>query len=89
MADMIQSSPQAEALRHSVHAKECWCTNEVFLWPSINYQPVHLAKTLLSSRAWTKAEVLDDAERMTVFAASSAPSALRTPRARSWSPGLI
>ncbi len=27
-------SPQAEAMRRSVHAKECWCTNEIFMWPS-------------------------------------------------------
>jgi len=61
-------SPQAEGLRHSVHAKECWCTNEVFLWPSIVYQPVHLAQALLGSRAWAKAEHLGEAERHAVFA---------------------
>jgi len=63
----IWHSPQAEALRRSVHAKECWCTNEVFMWPSIVYQPVHLAKTLLGSRAWAKAQHMDEAERRKVF----------------------
>jgi MoaA/NifB/PqqE/SkfB family radical SAM enzyme len=52
-------SPQAQALRRSVHAKECWCTNEVFMWPSINYQPTQLAKALIASRPWTKARGLD------------------------------
>ena len=53
-------SPAAEALRRSVHAKECWCTNEVFLWPSINYQPIQLARALVSSRPWTRPQPLDD-----------------------------
>ena len=60
-------SPEAEALRRSVHAKECWCTNEIFLWPSITYQPVQLAKALVGSRAWAKADPLGDAERRAVF----------------------
>src|SRR5271165_3452795 len=63
----IWHSPEAQALRHSVHAKECWCTNEIFLWPSIVYQPLHLAKALVGSRAWAKTEHLDDAERRDVF----------------------
>ncbi len=70
----IWHSPQAEALRHSVHAKECWCTNEVFLWPSIVYQPMHLAKALVGSRAWAKSEPLGDAERRAVFAPAPSPS---------------
>ena len=70
----IWNSPEAQALRRSVSAKECWCTNEIFLWPSINYQPVHLAKTLLGSRAWAKAGHLDDAERLAVFADCPPPA---------------
>jgi MoaA/NifB/PqqE/SkfB family radical SAM enzyme len=53
-------SPEAEAMRRSVHAKECWCTNEVFMWPSINYQPIQLARALVSSRPWTRPQPLDD-----------------------------
>jgi len=67
-------SSQAEALRRSVHAKECWCTNEIFLWPSITYQPVQLAKALIGSRAWAKAEHLGDAERQAVLPKTSPPS---------------
>lgn len=47
-------------MRRSVHAKECWCTNEVFMWPSINYQPIQLARALVSSRPWTRPQPLDD-----------------------------
>jgi MoaA/NifB/PqqE/SkfB family radical SAM enzyme len=71
----IWFSPEADALRKSVHNKECWCTNEVFLWPSINYQPMQLAKALLSSRAWTKADALDDTEKQKVLARISPQSA--------------
>ena len=69
----IWFSPQADALRRSVHAKECWCTNEVFLWPSIVYQPVQLAKALAGSRAWAAAEPMSDAERRSVFAQTALP----------------
>lgn len=63
----IWLSPEAEALRTSVHNKECWCTNEVFMWPSINYQPIQLAKALIGSRPWEKPEALRDDERLKVF----------------------
>ena len=63
-------SPEAEALRRSVRAKECWCTNEVFMWPSINYQPTELAKALVGSRAWAKSKHLDNSERA-AFAADA------------------
>ncbi len=63
-------SPQAEALRRSVHANECWCTNEVFMWPSITYQPAQLAKALIGSRAWAKSEALGEAERREVLSQS-------------------
>jgi MoaA/NifB/PqqE/SkfB family radical SAM enzyme len=68
-------SPEADALRRSVRKKECWCTNEVFLWPSITYQPVQLAKALLNSSAWAKAETLDDAEKQQVLARMTPQSA--------------
>jgi MoaA/NifB/PqqE/SkfB family radical SAM enzyme len=40
-------SAEAQVLRGSIAAKECWCTNEVFMWPSIVYQPLQLAATLI------------------------------------------
>ncbi len=63
-------SPKADAMRRSVHAKECWCTNEVFMWPSITYQPMQLAKALASSRPWAKARRLNDSERNAPYAES-------------------
>ena len=47
-------SDEARALRNSIACKECWCTTEVFLWSSIAYQPVQLAKSMLGARVWEK-----------------------------------
>ena len=50
----IWRSDEARRLRRSIAAKECHCTNEVFLWPSIVYQPVQLVKIMVQSKAWEK-----------------------------------
>jgi AdoMet-dependent heme synthase len=46
----IWFSSRARDLRASVAAGDCHCTNEIFLWPSIVFQPVQLA------RVWTSAK---------------------------------
>jgi hypothetical protein len=45
-----------ENLRRSIAAKECYCTNEVFLWPSIVFQPSQLARAFANSKAWKHPE---------------------------------
>jgi MoaA/NifB/PqqE/SkfB family radical SAM enzyme len=50
----IWNSEPARQLRVSIQSKECWCTNEVFLWPSIVFQPTHLVRTLVESRPWSR-----------------------------------
>ena len=42
----IWFSEEAQALRRAVAAGECHCTNEIFLWPSLVFQPVQLVKGL-------------------------------------------
>ena len=42
----IWKSAEADALRQSIAAKKCYCTNEVFLWPSITYQPAQLVRAM-------------------------------------------
>jgi len=42
----IWDSDEANELRGRIRAKECYCTNEVFLWPSIVFQPFQLAKVV-------------------------------------------
>jgi len=48
----IWTSPEARALRKSIADRQCYCTNEVFLWPSIVYQPYQLARAMVGARAW-------------------------------------
>jgi MoaA/NifB/PqqE/SkfB family radical SAM enzyme len=46
----IWFSPDARRLRRSVANGECYCTNEIFLWPSITFQPLQLVRAMASSR---------------------------------------
>jgi MoaA/NifB/PqqE/SkfB family radical SAM enzyme len=50
----IWYSKEAQALRRSIRRKECYCTNEVFLWPSITFQPYQLCKAIWHAKAWRK-----------------------------------
>lgn len=46
----IWDSAEARALRASVRARACHCTNEVFLWPSVVFQPAQLARAVVGAR---------------------------------------
>ncbi len=48
----IWNSPEAQALRKSIAAKACYCTNEVFLWPSIVFQPTQLVRAIAGAKVW-------------------------------------
>jgi MoaA/NifB/PqqE/SkfB family radical SAM enzyme len=50
----IWDSPKANALRQAIAEKKCHCTNEVFLWPSVVFQPVQLAKALWGAKPWRR-----------------------------------
>jgi MoaA/NifB/PqqE/SkfB family radical SAM enzyme len=50
----IWHSEEARQLRASIARKECHCTTEVFLWPSIVYQPVSLMKAAVRGQIWMK-----------------------------------
>src|SRR5580704_14841867 len=54
----IWNSPEANALRKSIADKACYCTNEVFLWPSITFQPVQLVRALAGAKVWRGVEPL-------------------------------
>jgi MoaA/NifB/PqqE/SkfB family radical SAM enzyme len=54
----IWSSPEAQTLRKSIADKQCFCTNEVFLWSSIVYQPFHLMRGLIGGKVWQKPQPL-------------------------------
>ena len=48
----IWDSPRAQALRESIRAKQCHCTGEIAMWPSVIFQPMQLVRAALGSRVW-------------------------------------
>jgi MoaA/NifB/PqqE/SkfB family radical SAM enzyme len=62
----IWGSPEAFRLRDAISRKRCYCTNEVFLWPSITYQPVRLMQAMAGARVWEKAQPLESGEKVVV-----------------------
>lgn len=77
----IWNSPKARELRESIACKQCFCTNEVFLWSSIVFQPWQLAKALLGGKVWRKPKPLRDGEKvgyeLSSGAMTSEPGSLR------------
>ncbi|MBV8817367.1 MAG: radical SAM protein, partial [Acidobacteriaceae bacterium] len=67
----IWNSAQTNQLLGSIAAKECYCTSEVFMWPSIVYQPVRLAQALLGSKPWKRPRPLGPGERAVTTVAPS------------------
>ena len=59
----IWYSDEARNLRASIRAKECYCTNEIFLWPSITFQPVQLVRAMAGAKVWKRSELLLSEER--------------------------
>ena len=60
----IWYSESARRLRASICAKECYCTNEIFLWPSITFQPRQLVRAMAGARVWRKSVPLPAEERV-------------------------
>ena len=56
----IWSSPEAQQLRASIANRRCHCTNEMFLWPSITFQPFQLVNAMARSRAPLKSAAESD-----------------------------
>jgi MoaA/NifB/PqqE/SkfB family radical SAM enzyme len=52
----LWNSAKADELRAQIKAKACWCTTEVFMWPSIVFQPISLARSMIAGRVWEKAQ---------------------------------
>jgi len=48
----IWDSPRAQALRQSIRAKQCHCTGEIAMWPSVVFQPLQLVRAAWGSRVW-------------------------------------
>ncbi len=59
----IWNSEEAQRLRGFIARKECHCTTEVFLWPSIVYQPLRLAQAMIRAKVWQKPRPLQPSEK--------------------------
>jgi MoaA/NifB/PqqE/SkfB family radical SAM enzyme len=75
----IWNSPEARRLRRAIARRACYCTNEVFLWPSIVFQPARLVQALIGARAWRRVPFLRPEERVPVELASVSPAAAPRP----------
>ncbi len=60
----IWFSPEADAQRAAIRRRECHCTNEVFLWPSLTFQPTWLARAAAGARLWDRPAPLAPEERV-------------------------
>jgi MoaA/NifB/PqqE/SkfB family radical SAM enzyme len=60
----IWRSQTAGQIRKSIDSNECYCTNEIFMWPSIVYQPAQLAKSMVGARVWEGVTPLSPGERV-------------------------
>ena len=58
-----------------MRAKECYCTNEVFLWPSITYQPRSLAQVMAASKPWQAIAPLESHEKIAASLDANSQSA--------------
>ena len=59
----IWAAAETARIRRSIADRECYCTNEIFMWPSIVFQPLHLAKSMLGARVWERVQPLPASER--------------------------
>jgi MoaA/NifB/PqqE/SkfB family radical SAM enzyme len=62
----IWNSEAANTLRASIAARECYCTNEVFMWPSITYQPAKLIQVMVGAKVWNQVGGLRPGEKVDV-----------------------
>lgn len=68
----IWRSHMAAQIRQSIRNKECYCTNEIFMWPSIIFQPAQLAKSMVGAKVWERVPPLSKEERID-YAEAAAP----------------
>ena len=67
----IWHAHHTQQIRKSIKAKECYCTNEIFMWTSIVFQPVQLIKSMLGAKVWRNVESLSAGRRVDYGEAAS------------------
>lgn len=62
----IWASEAFQGLRGLISRKDCHCTTEVFLWPSIVYGPKSLVQGMISAKVWEKPVPLGSGEKIVI-----------------------
>lgn len=74
----IWNSAAARTLRKSISAKECHCTTEVFMWPSIVFSPPALANAMIRARVWRRPAPLPADQFIPLIEEDAGPQAPQT-----------
>ncbi len=59
-------SPEVQVMCEPIDRKDCYCTTEVFMWPSIVYHPRRLVQATLGANIWKKPNPLSFDEKVNV-----------------------
>ncbi len=76
----IWRSEPATSLRKSIANKECHCTTEVFMWPSIVFNPLSLARAMVGAKVWKSPPRLHLEQRIPIVLDDSGLPANPTPQ---------
>ncbi|MCG3207746.1 MAG: hypothetical protein FOGNACKC_01346 [Anaerolineae bacterium] len=74
----IWKSAEAGQLRGCIANRECYCTTEVFMWPSIVYQPMQLARAMVGAKVWQHPTPLAPSEKVNITLFDSLPQTSKT-----------
>jgi MoaA/NifB/PqqE/SkfB family radical SAM enzyme len=67
----IWNSEEARKLLETIRSKECHCATEVFLWPSIVYQPLRLVQAMIGAKVWQRPKPLNSEEKVNIAGGES------------------
>jgi MoaA/NifB/PqqE/SkfB family radical SAM enzyme len=62
----IWRSAEAQQLRQCISNKECYCTTEVFMWPSLTYPPLQMARAMVGAKVWQRPQPLEPDEKLII-----------------------
>jgi MoaA/NifB/PqqE/SkfB family radical SAM enzyme len=79
----IWNSEAATTLRKSISNRECHCTTEVFLWPSIVFSPPSLAKAMVRAQVWKPVPTLPQSQLIPLVLDESEMPVAQVPHAGS------
>jgi hypothetical protein len=74
----IWHSEEARRLRDSIARKDCYFTTEVFMWPSIVFQPTRLAHAMVGAKVWQKLKPLPADQKVNMSIESSTAKTMVT-----------